>query len=302
MNKKVKGIIVPLLTPIFKDELINENQLEKLVNYVIDGGVDAIFANGTTGEFARFNVDVRGKITEKVVRSVNGRIPVYAGVSDCGTKMVKENIRRAEAAGADAVVTTLPYYFPNISEFEMLHFFEDIAKATSLPVILYNIPAAVGSIIPITVIEKLQDIDNIVGVKDSGGIKTYLDLLIKKFSNSNYSILVGDESLNYYGLNSGADGLVPSLANPFPKLLSAVYQYAQQGNWKQSKYYCDVVDDMNRLNKFSDSWMSPNIWRKVALSKMDIIDYYFTEPYCPVNAETEKEIEKEIIRYQALFN
>jgi 4-hydroxy-tetrahydrodipicolinate synthase len=302
MNKKIKGIIVPLLTPILKDESLNEHQLEKLVNYVIDGGVDAIFANGTTGEFARFSAGTRGKIVEKIVRSANGRVPVYAGVSDCGTANVKENIRRAEAAGADAVVATLPYYFPNTSEYEMYCFFETIAKATQLPVILYNIPVEVGGKIPVLLIEKLQEIDNIIGVKDSGGDKRYLDALVKQFSSPDFSILVGDEALNYYGLSNGADGLVPSLANPFPKLLAAAYKHAKEKNWEQSKYYCDIVDDMNRLNKFSDSWMSPNIWRKVALDKMGIISSYFTEPYCPVDEETEKEIEKEINRYLLLFH
>ena len=298
MEKRIiEGIIVPLLTPVTAEEKPCFSQLEGLTDYVIAGGVNAIFANGTTGEFARFTQEERARILACIVKKAGGRVPVIAGVSDCGTRMVIENIRWAEDAGADAVVTTLPYYFPMTSVKEQIDFITDVTAATPLPVFLYNIPAAVGCGISQQALDAVCGIDNLCAVKDTSGKPEVIDWLKERYGDS-LKIFVGDERLNYYGLSHGADGLVPSLANPFPRILARAWEAAGRQDWAACRRHCGLVDEMNGLNRFSDSWMSPNIWRKEALAQMGIMDSTFTRPYNPVGREEKRTIAGYQLRYR----
>lgn len=303
MDSGFHGVIVPLLTPVDESEQVKDLELKRLVDYVIGGGVDAIFAMGTTGEFARFDEETRGRVIASVVRHTAGRVPVYAGVSDCGTKRVLSNIKRAEDAGASAVVATLPYYFPNTSKGEAVQFFSDVAASTKLPVILYNIPVAIGSAIGRDVLDELYPIENIAGIKDSSGDLKYLEELLRRYHGKSkpFAVIVGDESAAYSGLSMGADGMVPSLANPYPRLLKAIYDSALLKNDERLRYYCGIMNDMNRLNTASDCWMFPNIWRKVALEMMGIINACFTKPYLPADDAARAGIAQTVTQYQALF-
>ncbi len=295
--KPIEGIIVPLLTPITPEERPRHDQLRALTEYVIAGGVNAIFANGTTGEFARFTRAEREAVLNTIVETAAGRVPVLAGVSDCGTRMVIENIRAAERAGADAVVTTLPYYFPTTSPREQADFLTDVAQSTRLPVLLYNIPVVAGCNMAWEALDQVCGLENLYGIKDTSGKTEYVDQLFARYGGR-MRVYVGDERLNYYGLSHGAAGVVPSLANPFPRVLAAAWKAARDGDWAACKAHCGVVDAMNVLNRFSDSWMSPNIWRKVALAQMGIMDETFTRPYQPVSEADRAAIAEDIRFYR----
>ncbi len=297
MEKTIEGIIVPILTPITEEETPCLLQLKELTNYVIAGGVNAIFANGTTGEFARFSKEERGEILCSIVEAARGRVPVLAGVSDCGTKKVLANIRRAEEAGADAVATTLPYYFPTTSVKEQIDFIREVTLSTELPVILYHIPATVGSHLSERALDEVWELPNLYGIKDSSGDKDCLDRLLERYGER-LRIFVGDEKLSYYGLRHGVKGLVPSLANPFPKVLAAAWKAAGKKDWEECKAHCELVNTMNELNSFSDSWMSPNIWRKEALKQMGIMEAAFTRPYTPLSEEDKRKVSGWISYYK----
>ena len=121
------GVITPLLTPINQDESANYEQMRSLIDYVIDGGVDAVFVMGSTGEFARFDAQTRGEVLKESIKAVAGRVPVYAGVADTGLSSVLRNVSQAEKAGADVLVVTLPYYFPVYNDDEAYSFFSSVA-------------------------------------------------------------------------------------------------------------------------------------------------------------------------------
>lgn len=287
--KKIEGVILPILTPINSDETPNYKELRALVDYVIDGGVNAIFANGTTGEFARFTYEERCEILKTIVEHTAGRVPVVAGVSDCGTRLVIRNIEYAEAVGADAVVTTMPYYFPTTSQVEQVEFIRSVTAAARLPVMLYNIPSVVGCSLSNEVLDAVCDIENLCGVKDTSGDETYLMNLMDRYKDK-LDVYVGDERLCYTGLRSGASGMVPSLANPFPRVLAAAWRAAKAEDWETCKKHTDLINKMNVLNRFSDSWMSPNIWRKEALRQMGIMNSFFTRPHNKVSEADQQKI------------
>lgn len=297
---KIEGILVPLLTPINEKEEVNYEQLKNLTEYVIQGGVNGIFVNGTTGEFARFSTEDRRKIVRTVVDAAKGKVPVLAGVSECGTRRVLENIKAAEDAGAEAVVTTMPYYFPTTSVKEQIDFVRDVTKSTTLPVLLYNIPSVIGYALTERLLDEVCRIDNLYGIKDSSGKKESFDRLWGKYHDQ-LQIFVGAEELDYYGLSHDAAGLVPSLANVFPKVLAKVWKAAKEEDWRTCRKQCELVDEINQLNRFSDSWMSPNIWRKEALYQMGIISAAFTKPYMAVPEKEKRKIAEWIAFYKETY-
>lgn len=299
-NIDVHGIIVPLLTPIFEDETVNYSELETLINYVIDGGVDAIFSMGSSGEFARFDADTRFQVMKETVGIAAGRVPVYAGVSDAGLKSALQNIKLAEAAGVDVLVSTLPYYFPIRNDEEGYVFFSRIAEETKLPIMLYNIPSTCLETISLELIDRLRKYDNIIGIKDSSGNEEQLLRLLRHYKDEDFAVVVGAEELSYIGLISGAKGLVPSMANPFPKLFAQLYHAAIAGDEAALKACCNKVNEMNCLNQYCDAWMSPNVWRKKALEMMKICSSNMTMPYVSLKAEDIITIQSYIDDYLAM--
>lgn len=298
-----KGIITPILTPIRQDESVNYAQFEALINHLVEGGVDAIFVMGSSGEFARFDQNTRAEITRAAVRCVAGRVPVYAGIADTGLALVKRNLAAAEKAGADAVVATMPYYFPTNTDEEAYIFFDAVASATSLPLMLYNIPGTCGASIGHGVVEKMLEKRNVIGIKDSSGDAERLEdlLRIKRNAGRDFAVVVGSEELSYDGLSAGADGLVPSLSNPFPRLFAQLYAAARDNDLDALRRHCDVVDRMNNINSKCGSWMAPNVWRKKALAVMGVCDEYCTAPWLPVDAETEKQVVRAVEEYRSEY-
>ena len=297
------GVIPPLVTPINADESVNYDHLKNVVDHVIDGGVDAVFINGSTGEFPRFTFETRTKLVAETVKIAAKRVPVLAGVSDAGLTHVLKNVKEAEKAGADALVVTPPYYYPVWNDDEAYSFFIAVAESTSLPVMLYNIPSTCGASISLDLVERLFPVKNIIGIKDSSGDRARLLDSIKRFKNrdKDFAVVIGAEELSYDGLKAGADGLVPSMGNPFPKLWSALYRASRDGNDARLKELCDLVNAMNTGNKFSDAWLTALVWRKKAMQHMGICNEYCTRPYVPVDDKADIGIRKSVETYRSMF-
>lgn len=297
------GVIPPLVTPINQDETVNYHQLKQVIDHLIDGGVDAIFINGSTGEFARFPGETREIILAEAVKLTAKRVPVYAGVGDAGQELVLRNIKWAEQAGADALVVSLPYYFPVREDGEAVPFFLAAAESTRLPVMLYNIPSTTGASISLDAIEALFPLDNIIGIKDSSGDLPRLLETIKRFKgrDKDFAVVIGSEELSYEGLKAGADGLVPSMANPFPKLWADIARASLDGDDARLRELCDWADAMNQDNSFSDAWLTALVWRKKAMAMMGICNEYCTRPYIPVPPGAEAGIRACVEKYRERY-
>ena len=297
------GIITPMLTPLNEDESVNYKHLTALVDHLIEGGIKSILSMGSSGEFARFDHHIRGEILKRTVESVAGRASVFAGVSDAGLLAVLRNVESAEKSGADAIVLTLPYYFPIYNDDEAYSFFSSVASSTKLPVFLYDIPKTCGASISLDTIDKLFNIKNIVGIKDSSGNFEKLRELLSRYKNKgkDFAVVLGDESLCFDGLLAGIDGIVPSLSNPYPKLFVDIYETSKSGDESKLRGLCNVVKQMNEINAYCNAWMSPNVWRKKALSHMGICNDYCTKPYVPIDPKTDLQIQETIKLYKIMY-
>jgi len=233
MNFQPKGIIPALITPMTKDEKINEKALRKLLNFVIDNGVHTVFVVGTTGEFYALTHEEKREIMGITVDEVKGRVPVYVGTGAITTKESIQLTNIAEEYKVDAVSVLTPMFI-SLSQKEIYDHYKAIAESTNLPVLLYNNQPKTGITITAATAAKLADIDNIVGVKDSTGDMTLTGEYIRLTQDKNFSVLMGRDTMIHAGLCYGATGSIAACANVAPRICADIYDKYIAGDIKGS--------------------------------------------------------------------
>ena len=232
MNFQPKGIIPAMVTPVTSEGKINVGALRKLTNYLIDGGVHGVFPVGSQGEFYALTFEERKQVIEIVVEETKGRVPVYAGTGAITTREAIALTKMAEAAGASAVSVVTPYFIhPN--DTELMEYYTAIAKATRLPVLLYNNVARTGVNISADFVVRASKVENIVGIKDSSGDLTLTAEYIRR-TDGTFSVLAGRDTLIYGTLCYGGKGAIAATANVAPRLIVEIYEAFQAGDLKRS--------------------------------------------------------------------
>lgn len=226
--RKLEGIVAPMATALTSQGSIDEKGTRTLVDFLIDGGVDGLFPLGTSGEFALLDQEDRKKVVETVVDQTNGRVPVLAGVSDPSLERVISLAKDAEDAGADAIVSTPPYYY-STGEQGIFEHFKTIAKKSGLPLYVYNIPEWTHLFVSPNVVQRLVDDKLIAGMKYT----EYNLLNLLKFieiSRKRISIFTGSDAMAFTSLEFGGSGGVIGVANVAPKLASSIYDEFKRGD------------------------------------------------------------------------
>src|SRR5512135_138611 len=227
-----KGIIPAMVTPLTSDGKINVSSLRKLTNHLIDGGVHGLFPVGSQGEFYALTFEEKKRVIEVVVDETKGRVPVYAGTGAVTTREAIALTKMAEKAGVTAVSVLTPYFIrPN--EEELFEHYSAIAKATRLPVLLYNNPQRTGINISAEFVARASKIKNIVGIKDSSGDLTLTSEYIRR-TGDRFSVLAGRDTLIYGTLCYGGKGAIAATANVAPGVVAEIYEAFQAGDWKRS--------------------------------------------------------------------
>jgi 4-hydroxy-tetrahydrodipicolinate synthase len=169
-----------MVTPLNDREEVNEKALRSLVDFLVDNGVHGIFVVGSQGEAYALSRDEKKKVMETAVEQAAKRVPVYAGTGAVTTREAVELTRMAEGIGVDAVSVITPYFLSPSQE-ELYEYYKIIANSTSLPILLYNNPGKTGGVsISVGLAERLSQIENIVGIKDSSGDMTLTGEYIRK--------------------------------------------------------------------------------------------------------------------------
>src|SRR5260370_7575784 len=226
--KKLEGIIAPMATALTHDEKIDVKTTQTLVDFLIDGGIDGLFPLGTSGEFALFDREERKTVVETVVDQTNGRVPVLAGVSDPSLENVLAFAKDAEDAGADAIVATPPYYYTT-GEYGLFGHFETIARKSSLPLILYNIPEWTHLFVPTSVVQRLAEKQLIVGMKYTE--YNLLNLLrFLKVAGKRIAIFTGSDAMTFTSLEFGGSGRLIEAPNTPPNLPNPLFNKSNHEN------------------------------------------------------------------------
>lgn len=220
----IKGVIVPILTPIDENELIDEAKLRDQVDYVINGGVLGILAFGSNGEFYAVEDEEMERGLKIMVDQAAGRVPVYFGIGAISTKKCCRLAKMAEENGA-AGISVLQPMFLKPTETELYNHFKTIAESIpETPMLLYNNPGRVGYTMSAGLVERLaKEFDNIVGMKDTSGDITQTAEFIRRTRGTDFKVFGGKDTLLYASMCHGAVGGVCTAANFMPELITDVY-------------------------------------------------------------------------------
>lgn len=294
----IKGIIVPIITPMHEDESINTGVLEEQVDRMIDAGVDAIFAFGTNGEGYILNGKEKELVLRTIVKKVNGRVPVYAGSGCISTKETIEQSKMAEDCGADVLSIITPS-FAAASQDEIQRHYETVAAAVpDMPIVLYNIPARTGNKIEPKTVAKLAEVDNIVGAKDSSGdfknILAYIDAGKNK-KNGSFSVLSGNDQLIIWTLQAGGTGGIAGCANAYPHNMAMIYDEFMLGHWDEAMKYQNAIASF----RATFAGCNPNTVVKTAVRLMGYDVGLCRAPFNGLSEQKIEEIRKVLAKNKA---
>lgn len=231
------GIIPPLCTPFHDDFTVDTVSLRRSIDFQLAAGVHGVFVLGSSSEVAFLPDAQRRVVLETAVAAVAGRVPVLAGCIDMTTLRVAEHIAAAEAAGADAMVVTAPFYTrTHVAEVE--RHFRLLHDGTELPIFAYDIPVAVHSKLDREMVLRLAADGVIAGLKDSSGDDAgFRFVLLGKRDRGldSFAVFTGSELVVDAVLAMGADGAVPGLANIDPAGYVAIYDHTRIGDGEAAR-------------------------------------------------------------------
>jgi 4-hydroxy-tetrahydrodipicolinate synthase len=229
---RIEGCLTALVTP-FSAGKVDFQALGNLVDWQIEQGVDGIVSVGTTGESATLDVDEHVAVIAATVKAARGRVPVIAGAGGNATSEALALTKASEDAGADALLHVTPYYNRPSQEGLFRHF-EAIAKATKLPIILYNVPTRTACDLLTETVVRLADFDNVIGIKDATGNLVRASELVAKVGEK-IAILSGDDGTAFPLYAVGARGVISVVSNVAPRDMSEMWDAAKAGDWERAR-------------------------------------------------------------------
>jgi 2-dehydro-3-deoxy-D-pentonate aldolase len=232
----IRGIYTPNLVPFDDDGRINEGELRRMVNWLIEKGVSGLYPNGSTGEFIRLSFEERKRVIRIVADEVRGRVPILAGAAEPNVIEILEMCRLCADLGCTAVSITGPYYF-KVSQESIEHYFREIARQSPIDILLYNIPQYSNEISLPVVSHLAMDCPRIVGTKDSSrDFPRFLNTLQTiKTQRPDFTCLIGCEEILLPALMMGADGGTIATSGVVPEVIMALYNAFQAGNIDEAK-------------------------------------------------------------------
>jgi 4-hydroxy-tetrahydrodipicolinate synthase len=235
MADRIAGIFAPNLVPLDERGEIDEAELRRFTDWLIERGMHGLFVNGSTGEFTRFTPEERRRIVRVVCEEVNGRVPVIAGASEAH---VGETVRACETYlgyGARAVAIVSPYYF-KLGQETIEAYFRQIAERSPIDVVLYNIPAF-ASPMSLETIRRLAELPRVIGIKESSGDMGFMLRLLAavRRDRPEFSVMTGAEAVLVPMLAMGVDGGTHSTANVVPEVMRKMYDLVRGGRLDEAR-------------------------------------------------------------------
>ncbi len=227
----MKGVVVPIITPIDETEKIDEKSFRDQIDYCIDGGVSGILVFGSNGEFYMVEEDEMERGLRIAVSQSRGRVPVYFGIGAISTKKCVRLAQMAVRNGADAVSVLQPMFLKPTEAELFLHFKTIAESVPETPVLLYNNPGRVGYTLSANLVERLaREVENITGMKDTSGDMTQTAEFIRRTRDTGFKVFGGKDTLLYASLTHGAVGGVCTAANFMPELITEIYNKYAAGD------------------------------------------------------------------------
>lgn len=249
-NNLLKGLIVAMVTPFNDDSSINKLATKRLVNHLINSGVDGLFVLGTNGESFHINEEDKLEFVECVVEASSHRVKVIAGAGLCSTNETITLANKFKSLGVDAVSVINPY-FVKLSEKELINHYKEISDHVDLPIYLYNMPKNTGMNIDADVLEKIMEFKNIKGIKDSSGDIENTKKYIEIAKGKDFSVLTGSDSKIFESLKLGANGFIASTANLITLHLKSLLNSFEEGDYVKAESLQRDIDVLRNAFKMA---------------------------------------------------
>ena len=225
---------VALITPFKNDESVDYDALARLVEHQVKSGTDYLVVCGTTAETPTLTEQEKEDITRFIVHCAAGRLPIVLGVGGNNTKAVVEKLKSTDFSGINAILSVTPYYNKPSQEGLYQHY-AAIAKASPLPVILYNVPGRTGvNMLAETTLRLAKEFPIICAIKEASGNFTQIDEIIKN-KPADFMVISGDDGITFPLITLGAVGVISVIGNAFPSEFSRMVRLALQGDYKSAR-------------------------------------------------------------------
>ena len=265
MNK-LRGVIVPVVTPLNKNHSLDEDGLKRMVEFLLDNKVHGIFANGSMGGFAFLPDRQQFEVIEKTLEIVDGKVPLIAGASETSVERVLEKIRVIEKFPVDALVILAPYYYI-MRQDEIKRFFLQIADASEKPIVLYENPRVTNNSIELETIIELAKHPNICGLKISiPDVLKWQELLRAGLPRERFALFAGVEKMMNLPLQLGFDGITGGLHNLVPNLAVDLFETIRKGDFEKGDLIQQQINRAHKIFEVDGGWRGAEI----ALRKMGI--------------------------------
>lgn len=273
----LSGTGVALVTPFNSRMDVDEPALARLLDFVIEGGVEYVVSLGTTGETPVLSREEKVRIARFTLNYVNRRVPVVIGAGGSDTKEVMREIEELPTEGAVAILSTSPYYSKPSQEGIYQHY-KAIADVSPKPILLYNVPSRTGRNVDANTILRLAQLPNIAGIKEAGGDMAQCALVLRD-RPSEFLVVSGDDALGFPQVATGMHGVISVAANSFPTAFSSMVRAALKGDLKKAKKLNDSLLDAYHLLFVENNPAGV----KAALAELGIIHNYLRLPLVPLS-------------------
>lgn len=279
MPDRLRGSLVAIVTPMSEDGSLDLDAFDRLVDWHVDAGTSGIVVVGTTGESATLSTEEHCDLVAHCVRSVNKRVPVIAGTGSNNTQEALYFTQSAKEHGADACLLVTPYYTKPSQEGLYQHF-KLIAESVDIPQILYNVPGRTACDLSLETVQRLAQIDNIVGIKDAtGDLARGLELIAS--CSEQLVIYSGEDGISLPLMLGGGDGVISVTANVAPQLMAQMCAAALEGNEEVARSIDERLALLHQ-NLFLEANPIPVKW---ALQRMGMIGAGIRLPLVELNRD-----------------
>jgi 4-hydroxy-tetrahydrodipicolinate synthase len=279
MFRGFTGCGTALVTPFKKDLSFDEETMRHLVRRQIAAGIHFLVPCGTTGESPTLSHEEHLRVVAVTIEEAKGKVPVLAGAGGYDTHQVIEMARAAEKLGADGILSVTPYYNKPTQE-GLYHHFKAIASATSLPIILYNVPPRTNVNIDPPTVRRLSEIENIIGVKEASGSISQITQVFQQVPED-FVVLSGDDALTLPLVAMGGRGIISVASNEIPAEMTQLAQLCLAGNFAEARAMQRKWLPLMEIN-FIETNPTPV---KAAMAEMGLLEPVFRLPLVPPRTE-----------------
>jgi 4-hydroxy-tetrahydrodipicolinate synthase len=286
LRDTLKGTGVAMVTPFKNNMEVDYDALGKLIEFIIEGGVEYVVSLGTTGETPTLSKEEKLQVLQYTYEQVNGRVPVVVGIGGNNTQELLKDLEKFPLDKATAVLSASPYYNKPSQEGLYQHY-KTLAAASPKPVILYNVPGRTGRNINASTTLRLAELDNVAGIKEaSGDISQCMQIL--KDKPTDFLVVSGDDNLAMAQMACGMDGVISVAANCFPKHFSEMVRFCLAGDYAAARnLHYKMLEGYDLL--FAEN--NP-AGVKAFLAELGVIQNYLRLPVTPLSDGLHQQVKK----------